>query len=108
MGVNISAKFTKNDELYNGLHAIVDELLAEPTLLRTAVVTYKVKFDKADWENGGAKTPTIKISEFEPVFDEAAVQAKTLQREAFKARTGNAMQDDLFSSVEADDEDEPE
>lgn len=106
MGVNISAKFTKNDKLYNGLDAIADELLTEPHLVRTAVVTFRVKFDKTDYENGGAKVPTVKVLEFEPVFDEAAVQAKTLQRDAFKARTGNPMQEDLFSSQASDDEDD--
>jgi len=102
--VNISAKFTKDTDLYNGLDA--SELLADPSAIRTAVVTYRVKFGKTDYENGGAETPTVRIVEFEPLTGEAAVDAKTLQREAFKARTGNAMQEeDLFSGHD-DDEDE--
>ena len=103
MGVNISAKFGKNDELYNGLTHIEDELHDEPGLVRTAVVSYRVKFGKRDYENGGAESLTIRIVEFEPLDGSAAVDAKELQRTAFKARTGNPMQDDLFSSQDTDD-----
>lgn len=104
MGVKIAAKFTKNDKLYNGLDAIEEELVAEPGLVRTAVVSYRLKYGNTDYENGAAVTNTIKIVEFEPLADEAAAQAKALQREAFAKRTGNAMQDDLFSSVEPDED----
>ena len=106
MGVKIAAKFTKNNKLYNGLDSVEDDLVKDPNLVRTAVVTYILKYGNTDYENGGAVTNTIKIVEFEPLSDEAAVAAKTLQREAFAKRTGHPMQDDLFSSVEPDLDDE--
>lgn len=108
--VNISAKFGKDNALYNGLGSMVDELLDDPTTVRTAVVSYAVGFSKRDFANGGAETPTIRIMQIEPLDGAAAEQVKKLQRQAFQARTGNPMQDPLplgrDLGGEADDEDD--
>jgi len=104
VGVNISAKFTKDTDLYNGLNHIEDDLADNPGELRTAVVSYRSKFGKTDFESGG-ESITVRIVEFEPITDPDAVgKAKQLQRDAFKNRTGNPMQDDLFSSASSGDD----
>ncbi len=104
MAVNVSAKFTKNTDLYNGLNHIEKDLLDDPTALRTAVVKYRVKFAKQDFEHGGAATPTVKIEHFEPMnSDEAARQASELAQAAYKARTGGELQPDLFDQPDEDD-----
>jgi len=103
--VNISAKFDKDTSLYNGLGSIAEDLIDNPHVLRTAVVTYETSFSKRDFQNGGVETPTIRIVQIEPLSEGDAVEAKALQAKAFKARTGNALQDDLFST-QNDDGDE--
>lgn len=99
--VNISAKFGKDTSLYNGLGAMVEDLLDDPTTVRTAVVSYAVGFSKRDFANGGAETPTIRIMQIEPLEGSAAESAKKLQRKAFQARTGNPMQEPLFPAQDA-------
>lgn len=102
MGVNISAKFTKNSDLYNGLNHIEKDLLDEPTVMRTAVVKYRVKFAKQDFEHGAAVTPTVKVEHFEPLDGQDAEEASALAQKAYKARTGGDLQPDLFD--QPDDE----
>lgn len=88
MGVNVSARFGKNDELYNGLNHQEEDLLDDPGTLRVAVIKYRTKFAKEDFEHGGARTPTVKIEHIEPLYEEAARDASNLAQAAYKARTG--------------------
>lgn len=106
MGVNISARFGKNDELYNGLNHIEEALLAEPNELRTAVVRYRTKFAKQDFEHGGAATPTVKIVQFEPVDGGDAVDILAMAAKAYKARTGGELQPELFDDPDEDQADD--
>lgn len=115
MGANISARFTKNDNLYNGLDHRADALLKEaeetPGVVHTAVISYRVKFGKRDFENGGAENATIRVLQIEPVEGGDAEAVKKIQRKAFQARTGNPMQEGLFDlkpGGDVDDEDEDE
>ncbi len=89
MAVNISAKFGKDSELYNGLEAIAEQMLAEPHKTWTVIATVRPKFVKEDLEAGGV-TPTIKVLQIEPIIGERDEgQAKRLQIAAFKRRTHN-------------------
>lgn len=106
MSVGISASFTKDTKLYNGLEAIHDELLSDPNELRTAVITYRVGFSKRDFRNGGVETPTIQIMEIEPLIGDAVDAGKKLQKEAFHKRTGNPMPDLLDLIAAQQDEDD--
>ena len=102
MTVNISASFSKDDKIYNGLEHIIKELLDEPLLRRVAVVVFDTSFSKRDFAHGGTETPTIRIVQIEPLADEAAVDARALLADAYSQRTGGAepMQDDLFSDAQ--------
>jgi len=104
MAVNISAKFGKNAELYNGLASIADQLIKQPQDQVTAVVTLRTKFVKEDYDNGGAATPTVKVLQIEPMFGDAAATAHHLQQVAFKTRTGNPMEPTLFDQDSGGDD----
>lgn len=66
--VALSSKLAGNDE-FNGLDAEVDDLLAEPTKLRVAVVVYDVSkiTETITKEGEDPRIPTVRIRKFEPL-----------------------------------------
>lgn len=88
MSVNLSARFTKDTSIYDGLENIEDKIVANPLETTVAIVVLRPKFGKINWESGGAITPTMRVLSIEPVFGAGAERAKQLLAEAFHDRTG--------------------
>jgi hypothetical protein len=87
--VNVSAKFRKDDEIYNGLAAIEQALVTDPLRRHWIIAEVGRKFLKIDDEEGGVSTPTIKLCRVETVDGETAETVKTILLEAYAKRTGN-------------------
>lgn len=114
MGVNIAAQFKKDERGMNGLLPIVGELLDEPREKRFLVAEYEVVRVTEDLEDGGIKTPTIKLLHIEPmVAADAEKSAAGLIQAAYLARQGvgavSGGQPDLFADADDDitDDDVP-
>lgn len=108
MTVKIAAQFTDKSRLLNGLDALEKSLVDEwndphAPLRHTAIVTYELAYTKRTVKDH-TEQPTIMVRHFEPVFDEAAVTATTLQQQAFSARTGREFQPSLFDTTGDEDE----
>jgi hypothetical protein len=123
VAVNIAAKFRKDDRPKDGLNSIQADIVAHPTETRYAIVELRPAYAREDWEDGDAKTPTVRIVHIEPLTgkdadtahallqkafverqksEAAATQRSALEREKAEARA--AGQGDLFAGA---DDDEP-
>ncbi len=88
MTVNISAAFTKEERIYNGLLAIEKELVTDPLTDHVIVAVIETKSITEDIENGGVKTPTVRLARVEALDGDAAATVRELLDAAYRARTG--------------------
>lgn len=106
-GVGLSARFGKNNALYDGLKNLAEEIEKDPNQRYVVVAVVEPSFAKVDFKNGGEFIPTVRAVSIEPLFDDAANTARGLLAEAYRKRTGNdddPAQATLFDVRSGDDD----
>lgn len=88
MGVQIQGKIRKDQQEYDGLGAIADDLIEAPLRRRLCVVEVEVVDYKVDVANGGIRTPKVRVTRIEPMEADSGMHARKLLDEAYAARTG--------------------
>lgn len=107
MAVNIVATFKKDSVHLNGLEAIHDDLLADPTRTVLIVAEVEVKRIVEDVDDG-TKTPRVRLRAIEPVLaDEDIKTVRGLLDAAYAARTGRDNQPTLFDRHAVGEDDGP-
>lgn len=97
MAINIKAAMKRDERELNGLEHIVKELIDDPMTRRVVVGVIEVARITADYEDGGTEVPTVKFVQIEPMVDDAAIKAgRDLLAAAYKARTGQVVEETLF------------
>jgi hypothetical protein len=93
--VKLAAKFTKDQQPYNGLtdDKHVAELIDQPHERRYALVAYDVRRITEEIEDG-TEVPTVNLVHIEPLTGERAVKAKAEMKEMFHERTGRSDEPD--------------
>ncbi len=90
MTIKLSSALPKSDEA-NGLGAIADALVDEPTSMHVAVVVLDCQQITTDTDSGEA-TPTARVRRIEIVEDgEDKDRLRTLAQRAFEKRTGKTV-----------------
>ncbi|HET8643238.1 MAG TPA: hypothetical protein VFM37_14975 [Pseudonocardiaceae bacterium] len=95
MTVKIAAKWKKDERGYNGLESILHGLVDDGLNRRYAVVLLETVRVTREIADGDVEIPTVRIVHIEPLDGEVAAVAKRLLDEAYRARAGNAPQDQL-------------
>jgi hypothetical protein len=107
VGVQIQAKLRKDDQDYDGLTSIAEELIDKPLKPRTVVARIEVVGYQVNLADGGTRTPKVRIVAIEPLDGELEEQARALLDKAYTGRTGQAAPaPTLFDNGEPDDDDE--
>jgi hypothetical protein len=105
VGVAIKAKFGKDKKVYNGLDAIVDDLLEKPLQEHYVIAKVRTARITTDVENGGVETPTVSLEHIEVMLsDKEEAAARKLFEAACKARLGDLPQQTLFDDGKANGE----
>ena len=88
--VNLSGTFKKDARPFNGLTAVVDDLLDETKQRKTYLVVAEVRSHGYQFTaEDGVKTPTVKLDSIEVVLDDAdAKVVRELLERLYNARTG--------------------
>lgn len=109
MSVNISAKFRKDTEVYDGLTAIEHLLVKNPHDRHLVVAVIQPKFGKVDYVEGTV-TPTVRFVQVEALTGEARAAAQKLLEAAFKERTGGTVEppQDMLPLQDDDEESDGE
>lgn len=102
MSVNIKATFKRDDRELNGLEHIAKELVDQPMKRHIVIGMIEVARVVTDFEDGAVQVPVVKFLQIEPLDDDRADQGRQLLAEAYKARTGNQVADQLDFYADAD------
>jgi hypothetical protein len=87
-GVNISAKFAKDEAEYDGLAAISGALIGDPMTRRVVVGVVETIRITEDLKADGRKTPTVRFVHVEALEGDDATQARELANKQYRRRTG--------------------
>lgn len=97
MTVKVSAKLTKDEQPYNGLDAIRQQLVDQPEGRRYGVFLFEVKKIETEIADG-VQVPTVRLAHIEALEGVPADAARKLLEERYRERTGREdLQGDLFS-----------
>jgi len=109
MGVAIKAKFGKDTKAFNGLEAIVEDLLDKPLQEHYVIAKVSTVRITNDIEGGGVEVPTVSFKHIEVMLsDKEEAAAKKLFEAACKARLGDLPQQTLFEDGAAKEGDAPD
>jgi hypothetical protein len=97
--VDVSASFSKEEKHYNGLDAIVKDLIERPLDRHVIVAVIERSSLRIDDRKGGEMTPTIRLVNVEVMEGDEAEVARTMLNARFRARTG-AQEDPQMSLFE--------
>lgn len=103
MAVKISGSFKKDERPLNGLSAIAKDLIDSPYDEHYIIAKVSCLRIAEDIEDGGTKTPTVKLKHIEVMLtrkDEA--DARKIFERAAKARLGELPQQTLFDDKAED------
>jgi hypothetical protein len=104
--VDISATFTKKEQVRNGLSHIAKDLTEHPNDTWVVVGVIECIRTVTDHTSGDAQTPVVKFLHIEAMHGDAAATARGLLQKAYEARTGRGDQDPLPFEDTGDDDDE--
>lgn len=96
--VNISGTFSKDQRPFNGLEAIVDDLLDETKQRDSYIVIAEIRPHAYKFRaDDGVKTPTVRVDHIEVVAEAADIKTmRELLERIYAARTGDSKPASMF------------
>lgn len=99
MGVKISGSYKKDERPLNGLEAIAKDLIDSPYDEHYIIAKISCLRIAEDIEDGGTKTPTVKLKHIEVMLNKKdETDARKIFERAAKARLGELPQQTLFEN----------